>query len=371
MKNYFHRNGFFDKKSRKNAKNAKNSGGEKSALRYDRTMDERKDFLRVFPKNEGRVLFCVSEGRDLSKLDLKAATELSMSTVLSCVEKLLERKYITIVEEKRKSGGKPRSSINLSEDVFVYGVSYKGGILTAVKASFKGEVKGVRAFAIVDKSVSPIGYVLSLLNELSEKGERPAAIGLAINAADPKGLIEEIKKAFDAPVFLTSNTGAVAALTLFREKAFPICALGIGVRIKCALYGETSFLSDISELSAPCSSGGGNAYADVLSVPAVEARLTDEDFRGNYYFSGERYEETRNKRDYSELLVGCLSSLTLEIAAFTRPARLVLFGDYVTQGLFERVKISSPEALTYFPIKKEDLALGAACYALKEGVFNE
>ncbi|MCR4726567.1 MAG: hypothetical protein K5753_05050 [Clostridia bacterium] len=336
-------------------------------------MDEKtKKFLSLFPSMAGRVFYCVSEGRDLSKLDIKSATDFSMSTVLSAVEKLRKEGWITLREEKKKSGGKPRSIINVREGAFVCGVSYKSGILTAVKTDLKGEIEASSQLAVMDKSVSPAGYAASALREIVKSGETPVAIGLAINSSDPNALAREIGEGFGAPVFVTSNTGAVAALLLFREKEFPACALGIGVRVKFARCASSIEVTDLSDLTSPCASGGFQTYGDVLSVSAVAERLSDENYRGNYAFNREKFAETRNKKEYSDLLVGCISSLVNEIAVLVRPKTLALFGDYLSDNFFARIKerAVSPEILRRFPIRPEELARGAAFCALKERVFT-
>jgi len=320
----------------------------------------------------GRVFYCVSEGRDLSKLDIKSATDLSMSTVLSAVEKLKKEGWITIREEKKKSGGKPRSSINVREGAFVCGVSYKSGILTAVKTDFKGKIERSSEIAVMDKSVSPAGYVASAIREVVKSGETPAAIGLAINASDPTALSREIGEGFQAPVFVTSNTGAVAALSLFCEKEFPACALGVGQRVKFSRCASSIEVIDLSDLASPCASGGFQTYGEVLSVSAVAERLSDEDYRGNYAFNGEKFVETKNKKEYSDLLVGCLSALVNEVSVLIKPKTLALFGEYLSEQIFARIKerAVSPEILRHFPIRPEALARGAAFCALKEIVFT-
>ncbi len=335
--------------------------------------EEIKVFLRVIPSKKGKILYCVSRADDLSKLDLKGATDLSMSTVLSSVDKLREEGWITVVEEKKPSGGKPRSRINVSPNVCVCGVSYKAGILTAVRTNFKGEVKGKSEIAILDKGAPPFGYAASALKEVLKGKDAPAAIGLAMNVADPDRLCEEVEKAFGAPVFLTSNTGAIATLTLFRERAFPIAAIGVGVKVKFAFCAEKMQTSDLSDLFAPCVSNGGATFGAVLSVPEVERRLREEDYRNAYSFNGERFAETRDKRGYSETLVGSIVALVRAAVAFTLPQRLVLFGDYLSEGLYERVKRAVPDLvlLRRVAADRAEFALGAAYYALKEGVFNE
>ena len=308
----------------------------------------------------------------MSKLDVKAVTALSMSTVLSSVEKLRRDGLVIVGEEKKKSGGKPRSLINVSEKVCVCGVSYKSGILTAVRADLKGRISGASEIAIVDKSVSPSGYVLSLLKEMP-KDRSLVAIGLAMNVSDPDRLSEEIKNAFAVPVSVTSNTGAVAALTAFGETTYPVGALGIGKRVKFALFSETLKTSDVSAVLSPCATSEGRSYGALLSVPTVEKRLLDDFYRGVYTFNGEKYSETRDKKEYSEALVEALSSLADAAAAFASPKILVLFGDYVSEGLFERVKNAArvPSVLRRFSGAREELALGAAYHAMKECVFSE
>ena len=97
-------------------------------------MDRIKDNCR-------KVLFAVAAGQDLSKLEIKERTSLSMSTVISSVDRLVKRGLITFSEERSPRGGKMRSVINARPSARAYGISYKSGTLTATATDLKGEEK--------------------------------------------------------------------------------------------------------------------------------------------------------------------------------------------------------------------------------------
>lgn len=331
----------------------------------------KKEMTDLFPTRRGQILYFISQGRDLSKLDVKTETGISISTVISSVDSLYKDDLLTVYEEKKKEGGKPRSVINVNEKKTVCGVSYKAGVLSAVLLNLKGEIQKEEAIEILDKSAPASSYVLSLLKEILKGEKPPLAIGLAMNAVGLDSLCEEIRKNHSFPIYLTTNSGAAAYYALFSEKEFPVCALGVGNRIKCACTDGALRLADVSDLLSPVFSGRTQTYGSVLSAAAVESALREKRYEGTFYFDEGKLSEAQDVRSYSEALTKALSSLVNDVFTFLSPRKLYLFGDYITEGFFERVKRSAGrgEALVRFSPSRLTFAVGAAYYAMKECVF--
>ena len=334
--------------------------------------DQIRSLQGLFPTKRGQVLYCISQGKNLTKSDIKSFTELSMSTVLSSVDKLCAEGLITCVEEKRKEGGKPRSVINVKEDKYVFGVTYKSGVLTAVRVNLKGEIEEESEIRILENGSSPARYVLSLLAEIGKKGSRPLAVGLSMNTADPARFFAELEKECKAPVYATSNAGAAVLVCVSQCGEFPICAIGVGAKVKCAILQDGLRVADVGRLHSPVLVGKSQEYEQVLSAPQVERRLSEKDFYDCFYFDGARFREAEDLRSYSEVIQGAITSLCDQVAALTSPKRLYIFGDYITDSFFDRIKSHSAysDKPQLFRADPRKLALGAAYYALAEEVFS-
>ncbi len=333
--------------------------------------DAKRSFLgRIEPK-VGRVLFAVSQGRDMTKLDIKKETGLSMSTVLSAVEDLRKRGLLTLETKKSANGGKPHSAINIAGDKAVYGVSYKARTLIASALTLSGERIASRETYVSDPACSPLRYVEEILRGLEKSAPPPVAIALAVNSLETTELAASLAKKYDALCFPTGNVAALAYRSLWETGESPLVVLGIGNRIKCAYLAETCRVTEPGVLRCPvATTRGGNAYERILSLSTVEERLRTARYRGVYAVEGDRLRESMELGEYARSLARSIASLAEETYSFLAPRRLFLYGDYLTEGFFDRVRSESRAPLERLSAEKEDFAVGAALLALTEGVFK-
>ena len=321
---------------------------------------------------KGKVLFAISLGDDLTKSEVKERTGLSMSTVISSVDILAKEGWITSEEERVATGGKPHAVLNVRRDAVAYGVSYRAGGLYAVAADVKGRILcSERREA--REGVPPKKEVLSLFGALSAKAPPPRALAVALNSSDREEMLAELEKSYSLPVIPTSNTAALAYRALWRGGEYPLAILGVGNRVKCALLGEkecrTADLSDHPSLGA--FTGEGSCRA-LLSASRVARRLANKDFNGVYLAEEDGATECRDISAYSRALIVAISGLTESVELFAAPRAIGLFGEYLTEGFFERIRA---QARTRAPLFREcpegeKFALGAALAAIIERVLS-
>ncbi|MBR5987588.1 MAG: hypothetical protein IK037_03370, partial [Clostridia bacterium] len=103
----------------------------------------------------------------------------------------------------------------------------------------------------------------------------------------------------------------------------------------------------------------------------VEEVLRGSNYRGHYFMQGGRPTETRDLADYSRALAKTISAL-VEIANVTlSPQETVLFGEYLSEAFFERVKEDADaQNLVYYQLDKRAFALGSALCALTKSFFS-
>ena len=334
-------------------------------------MERNEVFARIRGK-AGKVLFAVAMGRDRTKLDIKNETGLSMSTVLSAVEKWERLGYITITEERVPSGGKPHSRINMDARRAIYGISYRAGVLSACAVNLRGEAVGEYAVKVEDPSSSH-RYTEEVARGLARKCPPPVAIGLAVNSASAGEMASSLSDLFGAPCLLTSNVVSMAYRLLWQDVPAPLAVIGVGNRIKCAHMGESVRAIDVGSLASPVSaSGEARSYESILSVAEVESRLSEKRFSDMTEWEGARALRVRDTAAYSRLLARTLSSLVEMVATLLAPRSFCLFGEYITRGFFERIRVGDIPARVFFErAEREDLAHGAALQALTECVFNQ
>ena len=313
----------------------------------------------------GKVLYTVSAGKDMTKLEIKERTGLSMTTVISSVDGLVKRGLVTFREVKGERGGKMRSVINVHPERRVYGVSYKSGVLTGVAVDLKGEIREILAEEPPEE-ISPACVVQSVLRALREKAPPPSAVALALNCEGREGVLKGIEEQYGVPTISLTNTEAVACLALWRGSSVPIAALGIGARVKCAVIGRDRRAFEIGVLPSPSLVTGDGSYGDALSATVVEETLRSSRYHGKVLLEGGRVSEIRDIADYSRALASTLSSLSENVRLLLAPARILLFGEYLSEAFFARVKEGTKGDLVYYHPEKEDFAQGSALCALRE-----
>ena len=316
------------------------------------------------------MLFAVSAGKDMTKLEIKTRTGLSMTTVISSVEALVKRGLVTFEEIKGARGGKMHSVINVHSEKRVYGVSYKSGVLTAVAADLKGEIRE-SVSEETPSEVSPLGIVYALVAALREKAPPPLAIALALNCEGKDEVLKGLGERYHASVISLTNTEAVAYLALYQGASLPVAAIGIGNAIKCAVIERGARRAvDLGTLASPALIAGEGSYASALSVSAVESALRASEYRGKRLVEGGRIAEIRDLADYSHALALTIRSLAETVARLLSPAETIMFGEYLSETFFSRVKKEGAENLCYLRPEKQDFALGAALAALFDEVFS-
>ena len=347
-----------------------NIGAERGAGEwYTQRMKDRDLFL---PSKVGQVLLAVSRGRDMTKLDIKNATELSMSTVLSAVETLRKRELLTVGTRTVVTGGKPHSVINVAENVAVYGVSYKARGLTAVSIDLRG-LGIASAFLEVSEPADPLIAVEKVLSDLRQRSPKPIALTLAMNGTKVEEVASILGEKYGIPCFLTTNTAVTAYRALWEYGEAPICVIGVGNRVKCAYLSEGCRLIDVGALPCPVmGTREGSRYEDVLSVGKVRERLGAKDFRDVYAALQDRRRVCANGTEYITWLSRSVAALADTTALYLAPRRTYLFGEYVTQDLFEKIRAESTlaDTLRQAPAERSDFAYGAALHALLQGVLN-
>lgn len=327
-------------------------------------MDRIKDNCR-------KVLFAVAAGQDLSKLEIKERTSLSMSTVISSVDRLVKRGLITFSEERSPRGGKMRSVINARPSARAYGISYKSGTLTATATDLKGEEKESVSQEVAE-GVLPVHSVLSLAFALRDRAPDPLAIALSLNCENKQDVLKALEDRLGVKAISASNTAAVAYLALWRGAEIPVAAIGVGNGVKCAVIdGEGCRTMDFGKLLSPGLSAGDGRVLSALSASVVEEVLRGSNYRGHYFMQGGRPTETRDLADYSRALAKTISAL-VEIANVTlSPQETVLFGEYLSEAFFERVKEDADaQNLVYYQLDKRTFALGSALCALTKSFFS-
>ena len=327
--------------------------------------------LEGIRSNVGKVLFAVAMGRDLTKLDIKARASLSMSTVISTVDRLTRQGLVTFTEEKGPRGGKMRSVINVHPLRRAYGLSYKSGVLTASAVNLKGEEcetlsQEVMEGALLTQSVK------SVLFALLDRAPKPLAVAFSLNCENKQELLSSLEDRLGVPCISSANSVAVAYLSLWKGAERPVAALGVGNGVKCALLSEQGRrIVDFGDLPSTCLLTGEGTFRSVLSVARVEDTLRSSDYRGLYYMRGGRPAEVKDLGEYSRFLSKELASLTDLVATTLDPKRVVLFGDYLSEAFFERIKREVRAcAPDYLAADRADFALGTALCALTETLFN-
>ena len=331
-------------------------------------MTENMDVIKCF-SGAGKVLFALKSGKDMSKLELKTRTGLSMTTVISAVDELVKRGLVSFESVKGARGGKMRSVINLRPDKRVYGISYKSGVLTAVAADLGGEARE-RASQEPPDGASPLGCVYALVNALKRKAPPPIAIALSLNCDGKEDVLRGLAERYGVPTLSLTNTEGAAHLALWQGAPMPIAALGVGARVKCAFVDYAGRrVAEVGALPSPALITGEGSYASALSSSAVEETLRTSRYHGKYCIERGRITEVRDLADYSAALALTLSSLVKAVEHFLSPSRVILFGEYLTEAFCARVQ-EVVGKVVYTRPEKEDFARGAAICALKECVFS-
>ncbi|HCU56185.1 MAG TPA: hypothetical protein DIC18_02485 [Clostridiales bacterium] len=322
---------------------------------------------------KGRVLYTVAAGENLTKAEIKQSTGLSMTTVITCVDALVKEGLITLELQKVKGGGKPHSMINVCEGKCVYGISYKSGVLTALSIGLKGEIKREHTQETKEGEL-PSEQVYSLTQKLIKEGEPPLAIALAFNFEGREEVAERLERSTGAKVLLITNTAAIAYRALWQGSPLPVLAIGVGNTVKCACLDEKRCrVTDMGALlSAPAFCGKGD-YRSLLSAARVEKVLRSGDYGGHYELCEAGLMETRDLPSYSRALARSVAAVTEIAHCMCAPQEIYLFGEYLTQGFFDRVCAFSRvgDSLRRESGERLNFAYGAALCGLTEGVFNE
>ena len=336
---------------------------------YNEDMTRSDPIPEYVSTHRGKVLFAIASGENLTKLEIKERTSLSMSTVISAVDALVAEGIVSLETEKVKSGGKPHSVINVRPERCVYGVSYKSATLTAVACDLKG---GTICELSQGVDGTPPQAVLSILEALSRKAPDPLGISFALNCDAREALLSRVEERFHvSPSFMT-NTAAVAYLCARQGASFPLVALGVGNHIKCVSYdGKSCRVADVGDLPSAFAFSEEGSYRSLLSAARVESTLRLKSYRGHYLWEGDRLAETKDLSSYSRALVRAFVALTETVDVLLAPKEIYLFGEYVTQRFFERIREESgARNLRLFRPDESDFAYGAAISALMTQVLN-
>ncbi len=321
--------------------------------------------------NKSKVLFAIAAGRDMTKLDVKSSASLSMTTVISAVEELKSEGLVTYAERKGEKGGKPHAVLNVNPNRRAYGISYKSGVLTAVAADLKGEARETLCEQMAE-GASPIQSVLSLALALVDRAPPPVAVALSLNCEEKELILRALEERLGAAAYSATNTAAVACLALWRGASFPVVAVGVGNGVKCAVTEQNGCrMIDLGALPSPLLFTQDGTVLSALSAARVEEVLRRSDYRGNFFRRGDRVTEIKDLAEYSRALSKAVASLVETVDVMLSPAEIVLFGDYLSEAFFARIRdeIRRPAPM-FFPAEKEDFALGTALLALKRKVFS-
>ena len=320
----------------------------------------------VLSPNVGRVLSAVAAGEDMTKLEIRERTALSMTTVIGAVDALCAAGLVTFEEVRGEHGGKMRSVINPHPDRRVYGISYQSGVLTAVAADLRGEMRESLSKEVGDEI--PSESVTSLAYALKERAPVPAAVALSLNCEGRGSLLERLSDILGAPCVGTSGAEGIAHLALWRGAPLPIAVIGIGSHVKCALLSESESRSfDMGSLDCPRILTREGDYRAALSAEVVEEILRGSRYRGMMLAEGSRIREIRDLADYSRALALSISSLVRIAEVTLAPRRIVLYGDYLSEAFCDR--IGGEGEISYLRAEREDLALGSALCAMRR-VFS-
>ena len=332
-------------------------------------MKENKFFDKITDK-KGKVLCAIACGKDLTKLEIKEKTSLSMTTVISAVDRLVEEGIITLEKISAERGGKPRSVINVRPECAVCGISYKGGALSACLADLGGGV--LRSETREVKGCYPEEAVYPLAEEFLHEG-KPLALALALNCEDRAGLIRRLEERIGVPVIPTSNTAAIAYRAYFEGGELPLAAIGIGKGVKCAFLEKSGCrLAEMgSLLSAPAFTAEGR-FGDLLSASRVERTLCRADYRGHFLRENGITQETKELGEYSRALALSVAELAEIADKMLSPHEIYLFGEYLSEGFFRRIREASAisDKVRLVTQSPADFAYGTALAALAEGVFS-
>jgi len=341
---------------------------------YNRDMEViSRTLAERFSSKEGRILYHIAKGADMTKLDVKNAAECSMSTVLSAVTALEKAGLVTVRSDKAKSGGKPHSAINAAQGNAVYGISYKAGVLTGSALGLRGERLCNHSVRVSDGKVSPHTYVERVVDGLLELSPPPLAIALAMNCNEVEKVGASLSERLSVPHFLLTNTAAMAYRRLWETERYPFAVIGVGNRVKCAVLSDACRVFDAGSLLCPvAATAESGRYESLLSVSEVERCLRERAYRGHFFLGAPHPAEITSAGEYSRLLALTLATLADTAERMLAPCELCLFGEYVTDGFFDRIRAESrrPDSLRLLRSSPADFADGAALCALVEGVFS-
>ena len=339
---------------------------------YNGDMTENAEMLCDISSLRGKVLFAIASGENLTKLEIKRTTALSMSSVISSVDALAKEGLVDLKREKAARGGKPHSAINLRKENCVCGLSYLSGVLTATALDLKGEVRDCRSLEL-SAAKDSYAALLALAKESAAAGGRPRALALALNCEERDRLVSSLEDALGIPVFPTGNVAALAYLVYWRGARLPLSVLGVGRGVKCAsLEKGKCVISDLGSLrSAAVFTEEGN-YRSLLSVARVDRILCEGDYRGHYLAEREGAREIETLGEYSRALASAIADLSDIVDALRAPREIYLFGEYLTEGFVKRIGecAAAGGKIRWIKACREDFACGAATAALIEGVFN-
>ena len=325
----------------------------------------------MLPTNVGKVLFAIASGSDLTKLEIKKRTALSMSTVLSSVDELVRRGLVTMGERRVERGGKPHAVINVHPDRRTYGISYKSGVLTAYAMGLRGEGKE-SLFREPQPTRSPSESVSDLVRDLSKKAPAPTAIGLALNGEYRDSIAQDISQHFGVPVILTTNTASVAYRALWQGGRLPLAVIGLGQSVKCAVWDREMRAFDLGDLPSSPAFASSDGCRALLSASKVEAALRDARFDDIFTVESGKVIPCRTQGAYARALALSIASLCRMVCRMLQPSELLLFGEYLSAGFFDRIKSLAdlPGELRLLDLSREDFAQGAASCALIERVLS-
>lgn len=190
---------------------------------------ERKNLKR------NKIISCVRYHSEVSRLDVKKITGYSMTTVLTIIEELLQRKLLTEEECTTARAGRKPTWLNINaKGAYAVGVEFNAELLTCCVVDFSYEVIfncqcemscDDTAEMVVNKIVDSVRKALDYLGR--ERSERVLGIGLGIpgylnresgtllkyahiRALQDLPLKERIEKELGFPVLIENNINTMA-----------------------------------------------------------------------------------------------------------------------------------------------------------------
>lgn len=222
-------------------------------------------------KKLAKVLYTINQNTNLTKLDIKTKTGFSMTTVLSCVEKLQKYGLITCGTKTVKSGKAP-SMINSSLCAYVVGLGYSDGYLRATRTDLKGNVEYV-CEKQTDETKENYDETFSEI----KKDYPPVAVGVISENIDYSYIGECIDKKKRLSGDMCEGLSSFYRYYSLKNNSESV-VIYVDERISILKSDEKSEYIDVNNLYSPIiqSDKGRLTYGEVLSKREVQKKLKEK-----------------------------------------------------------------------------------------------